>query len=192
MGTSFYSAEELKELGFASIGQNVLISRKTSIYGAGRMSIGNNVRIDDFCVLSGKITIGNYVHIAVMSLLFGGKEGIIFEDFSGLSSRCAVYATTDDYSGEYMTNPTVPEEYTHIIDAQVVIGKHCDIGTGSTILPGVIIAEGCSLCAMTLVNKSTNPWGIYAGIPGRRIQDRSKKLLEYEQRLMATLSSPLA
>lgn len=184
MGISFYSTEELKEIGFERIGHNVLISRKTSFYGAGKMSIGNNVRIDDFCVLSGKITIGNYVHIAVQNVLFGGKEGIVFEDFSGLSSRCAVYATSDDYSGEYMTNPTVPDEYTHIIDAKVVIGKHCDIGTGSTILPGVLVAEGCTLCAMTLLNRSTEPWGIYAGIPCRRIQDRSKKLLEYEERLI--------
>ena len=72
MKTSFYTDEELKEIGFKSYGKNVLLSRKTSIYGANNISIGNNVRIDDFCILSGNITLGNYIHIASACLLFGG------------------------------------------------------------------------------------------------------------------------
>ncbi|MEC2449247.1 acyltransferase, partial [Bacillus cereus] len=50
---SFYSQEELSEIGFLSVGENVLISKKTSIYNPGAISVGNNVRIDDFCILSG-------------------------------------------------------------------------------------------------------------------------------------------
>jgi len=95
MTTSFYQQQELAELGLKSYGKNVIISRKCSIYGASNISIGNNVRIDDFCVLSGKIEIGNFVHIAAASLLFGGEHGIIMEDFSGLSSRCVIYAESD-------------------------------------------------------------------------------------------------
>ena len=51
---SFYSKEELKEIGFKKYGENVLISRKTSIYNPEKIIIGNNVRIDDFCILSRK------------------------------------------------------------------------------------------------------------------------------------------
>ena len=69
---SFYSNEELKQLGLKSFGKNVLISKKCSIYGADKISIGNNVRIDDFCILSGKIVIGNYVHISAYSALYAG------------------------------------------------------------------------------------------------------------------------
>ena len=46
--TSFMSREELEKVGFKSIGENVLISRNATIYGAGNISIGSNVRIDDF------------------------------------------------------------------------------------------------------------------------------------------------
>lgn len=70
---SFYSTKELVELGFAEVGQNVFISRKASFYGIERISIGNNVRIDDFCVLSageGGINIGNYIHITVYNSIF--------------------------------------------------------------------------------------------------------------------------
>lgn len=177
MATSFYSEEELKEFGFAHIGNGVKISRKASIYGASLISLGSHVRIDDFCVLSGRITIGNYVHIAVSTVLFGGMAGITFEDYTGISSRCGVYATTDDYSGEFMTNPTVPEKFTHVIEAPVVIGKHSIIGTGSTILQGVTIGEGCALCAMTLATRDTKPWGIYMGYQCVRVKERSRDLL---------------
>ncbi len=48
----FYTRKELERIGFKSIGENVLISDKTSIYSPQNISIGNNVRIDDYCVLS--------------------------------------------------------------------------------------------------------------------------------------------
>ena len=61
---SFYKKDELKKLGLKHYGNNVLISRKCSIYSPEKISIGNNVRIDDYCILSGNITIKNYVHIS--------------------------------------------------------------------------------------------------------------------------------
>lgn len=64
MKSNFYTEQELSELGLKSFGKNVLISRKCSIYGADNVTIGSHVRIDDFCVLSGHITIGNYIHIS--------------------------------------------------------------------------------------------------------------------------------
>ena len=184
MSTSFYSEEELKKLGFKSVGKNVLISKKTSIYGANKITIGNNVRIDDFCVLSGHITLRNYIHIPVYSALFGGEAGIEMKDFSGLSSRCIIYAKSDDYSGETLTNPTVPDEYLGVIQKPVILNKHVLIGTGTTILPGVCIGEGTAVGSMSLVNKSLEEWGIYVGIPCKKIKDRSKKLLELEKKLM--------
>lgn len=181
MTTSFYFEEELKEIGFKSYGKNFLLSRNTQIYGASNMVVGDNVRIDDYCVISGKIKIGNYVHIAVSCAVFGGNTGVVFEDFTGLSSRSAIYAESDDYSGEYLTNPTVDEKYKHIIKGPVVLGKHVVIGTGSTILPGVSIGEGSSVGSMSLVNKSLDSWGIYVGVPCRYMKERSKKLVELEQ-----------
>lgn len=184
---SFYSEEELKEIGFKSYGENVQISRNASIYGADKISIGNNVRIDDFCVISGNISLGNYIHIAAFCGLFGGNAGIEIHDYSTTSSKCSIYALSDDYSGEYMTNPTIPDRYKNVTEKKVIINKHSIIGTGTTILPGVTISEGCSVGSMSLVNKSLDSWGIYAGIPCRKIKDRSKHLLELEQEFIKNL-----
>lgn len=183
-GTSFYSREELEQLGFKQLGNNVLVSRKASIYGAEKMSIGNNVRIDDFCILSGKIVIGDFVHIAAYSALFGGSEGIELKSFSGLSSRCVIYASSDDYSGEFLTNPTIPDKYTNVIDKKVVLEKHVIIGTGSSIMPGVIVGEGSAVGSMSLVNKPLQPWGIYCGVPCRKVKDRSMTLLDIEKKFI--------
>ena len=70
---SFYSEEELSRVGFQSYGKNVLVSRKVSIYGASEISLGNNIRIDDFCILSGKIRLGHNIHLAAYTALWGGS-----------------------------------------------------------------------------------------------------------------------
>lgn len=185
---SFYSIDEIKKIGFKSIGNNVLISKKASFYNTETMVIGNNVRIDDFCILSGMIEIRDYVHIAAYSGLFAGSEKITLDKFSTLSSRCVVYSKTDDYTGEYMSNPMVPSQFTGVIDKEVYIGKHVIIGTGSTVLPGVKISEGVSVGCMSLVNRDLKPWKMYFGIPCRYYKERKKNCLNQAQKLMGLYS----
>jgi len=181
---SFYTQEELKGLGFRNVGEDVHISRKTSIYGAGNMTIGNHVRIDDYCILSGNITVGNYVHIAAIGAIYGGAAGVEIHDFCNISGRNSFYAVSDDYSGEYLTNPMVPERYKNTIHKKIILRKHVLIGCGCTVLPGVEIGEGSSVGAMSLINKSLKPWTIYAGVPCREIKPRSRRLLELETQMM--------
>lgn len=181
---SFYSPDELQKLGFLFIGQNVKISTKASFYGAERISIGSNSRIDDFCVLStgeGGIYIGRNVHVSVMCTLIG-KGRIELHDFSGISGRVSIYSSNDDYSGEYMTNPTVPEAFTNVDHRDVVLKKHVLIGAGSIVLPGVTISEGTVIGALSLVTKSLKSFGIYIGSPSlKRLKPRSQRLLELEK-----------
>lgn len=183
---SFYTKDELAQFGFMSIGENVSISRKASFYGISRISIGNNVRIDDYCVLSagkGGITLGNYIHIAVYSSLMGEGK-ITMEDFSGISSKVSVYSSNDDYTGFYMTNPTVPSEFTGVMHADVTISRHALVGSGSVILPGVTLHEGAIVGALSLVNKSCDSFFIYAGNPAKKLGPRSTNLLELEKKLL--------
>lgn len=185
---AYLTQTQLEDMGFKSIGENVKISDKASIYNADQMEIGHNSRIDDFCVISGKIKIGINVHLAPMCLVAGGEEGIVFSDFSGLAYKVQVFAQSDDYSGRSLTNPTIPQIYKHEYKKSVFLGRHVIVGAGSIIFPGVVIAEGCSIGAMTLVNKSTEEWGVYLGNPAKRIKDRRKDLLVLENEYLGTLS----
>lgn len=182
---SFYSPEELAVLGLKSYGQNVLISRKSSIYGAMNIEIGNNVRIDDFCILSGNISIGDYVHIAAYSALYAGDAGIEIDDFANISSRVVIYAVNDDYSGESMTNPMIPGKYKIPQEEKVILHKHVIIGSGSTILPGVELKEGSAVGCMSLVKENLEMWTIYAGIPVKVIKERSRRARELEKELIS-------
>lgn len=179
---SFYSYDELKKLGLSAFGENVLISRKVSIYGAENISIGSNVRIDDFCILSGKIIIGSFIHIAAYTALYGGTKGVIIEDFANLSSRISVYSISDDYSGESMTNPMIPDKYKNIQNEEVIIQRHVIIGSGCVVLPGVVLTEGSAFGAMSLINRSSKAWSINAGIPFNKIKSRSKNVLGLEEK----------
>ena len=186
--TSYYSSEELGGLGLASCGTDVLISRNAVIYRADRVCVGNHVRIDDFALLSGgdaaQIRIGDHVHIAAHTALYGGG-GLVIEDFVGVSALTAVYSATDDYGGEMLTNPTVPTQFTRVIRQRVVLSRHVVVGAGSVILPGVTIGEGSATGAMTLVNRDLDPWGIYVGAPARLLRPRSRGLLAAEAELRA-------
>ncbi len=57
------------------------------------------------------------------------------------------------------------------VTAPVSIGEGCWIGSGTTILPGVTVARGCVIGAGSVVAKSTEPDGLYLGIPALRIRD---------------------
>ncbi len=181
INNSYYTLEEVKELGLNKFGSNVLISRKSSIYGASQISLGSNVRIDDFCILSGKILLGSYIHIAAYSCLYGGQKGIIINDYSNISSKVSIYSVSDDYTGESMTNPMVPDKYKNVTQKEVIIEKHVVVGSGCVILPGARLKLGSAFGAMTLINRDSEEWSINVGIPFRKIKEREKQILSLEK-----------
>ena len=183
---AYLSETELQSLGLKYVGHNVRISEKVAIYSPELISIGDNCRIDDFTVLSGNISLGRNVHIALFCNLSGGIEGIAMEDFSGLSYSVNVLTQSDDFSGTYLTNPTVPSEYTNVKHGAVRIGRHVVVGANSVILPGVEISDGCAIGAMTMVTRTTEPWGIYAGIPAKKIKERQRDLLDLERQYLGS------
>ena len=181
---AYYTEEELKNLGFKYVGKNVKVSDKASIYNHEQIEIGENSRIDDFCVVSGKIKIGRNVHIAPFCLVAGGEKGIIFEDFSGLAYQVQVFTQSDDYSGRTLTNPTIPDKYKKELKKEIIIGKHSIVGAGSIIMPGVVLGEGTSIGALSLVRKKTEAWKIYVGNPAKKLTSRKKDLLELEKQYL--------
>jgi len=177
MNDSFYTPEELKQIGFGSFGEQVLISRKASFYSPAEIHIGNHVRIDDFCILSGKIRIGSYIHISAYVGLYGAF-GIEICDYATISGRVMVYSQNDDYSGEYLTNPMVPESLTNVTGGRVIIGKYAIVGAGSVVLPKLTIGEGAAIGTLSLVKEDVDPWLICAGIPVKILRERSKACIK--------------
>lgn len=181
----FLSKDELQKIGFKSIGDNVLISDKCSIYSPQNIEIADNVRIDDFVILSPatSLKIGNYVHIGCYTSIIGKGE-IVLEDFVGISGRVSIYSSSDDYTGMSMTNPMIPNEFKKITNGKVHVRKHSIIGTNSIILPNVTIGFGCSIYAQTLIKSNCEEFSVYSGNPSKLIGKRLKKFLDYEKKFI--------
>jgi galactoside O-acetyltransferase len=178
MDTSFLSVEELSSLGFKSVGNNVSISRFARFYSINTIEIGNNVRIDDFCILSGNIKLGNYIHISAYSALYG-RFGIELEDYTGLSPRCTLFSASDDFSGDYLIGPMIDERFTNVNGGKVLIKKYSQLGSNCVVLPNVTIYDGVTVGAMSLITKDLDEWLIYAGVPAKILKKRSRNLLNF-------------
>ena len=188
IGTSFYSEKDLKQFKFQSIGKDVLIKKNVGMFFIENISIGSNVRIDDNVIIvaskkGSTVKIGNYVHIASNCYL-AGSDGIEMMDFTTLAPGVLIFSGSDDYSGKKLTNPMVGNPYVEGKSGKVTLCKHVIIGAGSIVLPDVTIKQGSSVGALSLVNKDLNPWGVYSGIPAKKIKSRYKDVLKLEKKFL--------
>jgi galactoside O-acetyltransferase len=187
---SFYSDDELALLGFKKLGRNVQISKTSIQIGKQNISIGDNSRIDALSILSaseGSITIGRNVHVASFCSIQGGG-GVSLEDYSGLSHGVKLFSLSDDYSGSSLTNPTIPEEFLNIKSGPVLLQDHVIVGANSVILPDLTVGMGSAVGALSLVNRSLAPLGIYSGIPAKLIKPRANSFLSLAELLESGLS----
>jgi acetyltransferase-like isoleucine patch superfamily enzyme len=182
----YFDETELRQFGFRLLGSNVRIARTCTIVGSENVAVGSHVRIDDYCSIiaagTGWARIGSFVHIGAYSLL-AASAGIELEDFSGLSQGVRIYSSTDDYSGNHLTNPTVPEKYRGMAQGPVHLGRHVIVGSGSVILSNLSLGEGVAIGALSVVRKNVQPWSICSGSPLKKLRPRSRRLLELETAL---------
>lgn len=181
----FYDNNGLDSLGLKKFGKNVLISKDTRIYLPENLSLGDNVRIDAFSVLTGNIDIGSYVHIGNFCFL-SGVNNIRMGNFSSLSPRVSIFTASEDFlNGSSLTNPTIPKEYRKTEYGSVTLGEHCIAGASSIILPSTRFEEGSVLGANSLAKGVYNAWMVYVGSPAKAIKKRpKKKILEDANRLL--------
>lgn len=187
----YYCSEELREFGFASVGDNVRISKDCVIIGLENISLGHHCRVDSGAKLiaaGGHIIFGNFVHIHT-NCLIGGRGGVTIGDYSSLSHQVCVISATDDFRGGFMFGSVVPAEFTRPTVAPVDIGTHVPVGMQSAILPGVTVGDGAAICVQTMVRKSLDPWTMYQGNPARRLAERKRDVLALEARHKADLTS---
>lgn len=116
--------------------------------GGGRITLGDHVSINPFTILHGQgtLAIGNHVRIA---------------------SHCAIVSFDHVFKDR-----DAPIHTQGLSRKGVVIEDDVWIGAHATVLDGVRIAKGCIIAAGAVVTRSTEPFGVYAGVPARRIKER--------------------
>lgn len=175
----YFTSPELRQFGFARVGEGCLVARNCTILGLENITLGDRVRIDGFTSLiapKGRIRIGSFVHIASGCML-GARAGVDIGDFASLSQGVRVFTAIDDFSGARLSNAMAPPALTGVSSAPVTIGAYVPIGSGTMVLPGVTIGEGAAVDAMSRVTTSLAAWTINAGNPARATGPRSRDLL---------------
>ncbi len=188
LNSEFLSRDVLETLGFAKLGEDVLIHSTAVIVDCRKISLGSRVRIDPYVIIStrGGVEFGNNVHVGGHSVL-AGHGAIFFDDFVNISHYVGIYTSNEDLSGRTLSHPTVPGGDKTARTASISFGRHTAVGHGSLVLPGARFAEGSVLGAMSRVGRPLKPWTNYAGIPARRMRERRRDVLMCEQEYLASL-----
>lgn len=180
----YYSREALEAMNFKSLGKRVMISEKACIYQPEKLSIGDDCRIDDFCVLLGDITLGRHVHIAMFVHIGGGNQGVVIDDFVSVAYRSSIATHSDDYSLQTLSGPTIPAWARGGDEGGVYVGKYVIIGTNSFVMPGSYIGEGTTVGAFSLVKGKLDDFYLYAGRPVRKIRENSRECINLAKRVL--------
>jgi len=140
--------------------------------------LGAYSQIDDFAFIfiGEECTLGRNVHIASFCSVIGGGR-FIMEDFSGLSAGCRIITGSDDFTGPWLTNPTLPADYTNVRRDTVRIRRHAVLGTNVIVFPGVTVGEGAAVGAGAIVRKDLKPWTIYAGMNPKPVGHRDREAI---------------
>lgn len=174
---------------FKSIGKNVKISRQAIIFGSENISIGDNVRIDAQNLIlasKGYLEIGSYVHLAAGSkyICTGGIE---IRDFSQVAFNCVLLSASDDFSGDYLIGPTIPNDYLNVTEKKIVLGICSVLGVGCILSPGTYLDYGAAMGAnsLTIKNQLLFQNSIYIGSPAKFLKLRSSIHFEMADKILA-------
>ncbi len=165
-------------------GKDVVLYPLCKMIRAEHAEIDDSARIlDNVFIDAGKsLKIGKYAMITWFSLIEGGGATYVGSRvFVGPGTK--ILTSTYKLHGVFAAE-NLPDKYQEIMYGDVTIEDDAYIGANCTIMPGVTIREGSVIGANTLVNKDTEPWGIYVGSPCRRIGERQKPTQEMYDQLM--------
>jgi acetyltransferase-like isoleucine patch superfamily enzyme len=146
MDTRFLPQESIDNLNFAygwKIGDNCKIAT-SAVLDCKELEIGNNSIISDFAIITGRIKIGKYSHIAHRVHL-SGTHGINAGDHFTIGAGSIVYTESDDHKGEYLIGPQIPNNLRSCYSSPVTFADFCAVSVGCVIMPGSQMQEGSML-----------------------------------------------
>lgn len=158
--------EKIKnELGYC--GENVFIGHNVVFTNPKKVILGDNVRIDPFCLITTELEVGSYAQICSHAVLGGGAQHKITLgkwNFIGYGSK--LFCASEDYSGEY--GPV--NEYwgnNKIFRGNIIFKDYSGIASDVIVFPGITIPEGCTIGAKSLIHTKNKleEWAIYIGNP---------------------------
>ncbi|MHB1346012.1 MAG: DapH/DapD/GlmU-related protein [Candidatus Humimicrobiaceae bacterium] len=178
---------------FKKIGKGVVFGRNVTIRHPNRIIIGDNVLIDENCMLDAKgienngIVIKNGTYIGRNTILSCKDGDIILDENVNIGFNCEVQSSSYVSIGKNTLLAAyvyiIAGDHAHEPDEQsldlvqgtskgIIIGDNCWLGAKSTVLDGINIGNDTIIGASAVVNKDVAPFSVAVGIPAKVIKNR--------------------
>jgi len=139
-------------------------------------ALGDHVSIDMCVYCSVQLTVRNWVHIAPLVSIIGGKKSsLIIGNFAGISTGARIVCGSEDFVNSLLG--FMPDEFKIDVYGTTILQEFAWVGAGAIVLPNIIMAEGSVLGAGAVLTKNTEPWTVYVGNPAKAIKMRNKELI---------------
>lgn len=157
-------------------GDNVFIGHNVMINNPAEVSLGDNVRIDPFTLITAHLDVGSNVQICAYSMLGGGPGNTItLGDWTFVGYGSKLFCGSEDYSGKH---GPVNEFWgqNKIYRGDIIFKDYSGIASDVIVMPGCSLPEGCTIGAKSFVYKTfwLGEWTVYIGNPLKRHKYRDK------------------
>lgn len=156
---------EFQPSQFARLGKNVIFEPGVLVFHPENIEIADNVYIGHYTILKGyfrnTMEIGKGTWIGQQCFFHSGG-GIFIGKNVGIGP--SVKIITSKHVDDEIDKPIL---HSTLEFAPVVIEDDCDIGTNTTILPGVKIEKGVQIGAGAVVTESIDAYAVAMGVPAK-------------------------
>ena len=179
---------------FASCGKNVIFGRHLVIRGAGRISLGDGVILNDRCLLDAgegeksSIVVGDGVFLGAGAILRADGGALEIQEGANIGSLCILCAREEVRVGRhallaaYVSVGEVGSDEDRVSSPSVtVVGDGCWLGVRVQVAAGVEVGHDAIVGAHSLVEASLPPLAVAFGRPATARGNRTSSGLEHEQ-----------
>lgn len=181
-----------------SCGKNVIIDTGVHIDGTELISIGDNVYIDKYCIIStgkkligdikrkenpdfpgeeGEIIIGNNIHTAQFCIIMG-FGGVEIRDNFVMSSGAKIYSLTNtayDLSDKSKIISLMPYSQAPFLCSPVVIKENVWLGLNTITMPNITIEKNSFSASNSVLMCGFEENSYISGQPAKKIKERFQR-----------------
>ncbi len=127
------------------------IGRGVHVYPRARVWAPWNLECEDVSCIADDATVYN-------------PSPVLLRSHAIVSQEAYLCGATHDYR-----DPAFP-----LVSAPITIGRYAWVCARSTVLAGVDVGDGAVLGLASVTSRNLEPWGVYVGIPARKIKTRPR------------------